>query len=119
MNTALLRRTLAHIEANPAEWYQPNWRCGTGMCFAGWAVTLAGGKWLTRPGEFGERFLEPTDGDPQQDISKMSDGRRGVHVQLRAVRILGLDEELADRLFCATNSLDDLREIVAELCGEA
>lgn len=114
INTALLLRTLAHIEANPHQWYQATWRCETALCFAGWAVTLAGGRWLTKPGDRFDQFLAPEPDDPKEDI-----GTRGVHIRRRAKRLLGLDEEQADRLFASCNTLEDLREIVAELCGEA
>lgn len=48
LNVALLRETLAHIEADPGSWQQRNWYtppqrgtdCGSAMCFAGWAAVL-------------------------------------------------------------------------------
>jgi hypothetical protein len=30
-------------DTDPNGWVQRTWRCGTGMCFAGWTVALAGG----------------------------------------------------------------------------
>lgn len=47
INLDLLKKTYVHISKNPEEWNQGTWRCGTGMCFAGWAVTLAGRLWVT------------------------------------------------------------------------
>ncbi|MFJ3097903.1 hypothetical protein [Streptomyces hydrogenans] len=42
INTALLRRTLAHIETNPDRWSQVRWRDGDKLDFAGHACVLDG-----------------------------------------------------------------------------
>lgn len=38
---ALFVEALAAIEENPQHWKQETWRCETGMCLAGWVVTLS------------------------------------------------------------------------------
>lgn len=45
LNVPLLDLTLATINYNPERHRQGAWRCGTGMCFAGWAAQLAGYQW--------------------------------------------------------------------------
>lgn len=47
LNVSLLDLTMATINYNPEQHYQGSWRCGTGMCFAGWAAQLAGYRWAT------------------------------------------------------------------------
>lgn len=59
VNTALLQRTLAHIEAHPEDWVQRYWStgdrdvlpegnvCGTACCFAGHALLLGANAELT------------------------------------------------------------------------
>jgi hypothetical protein len=118
-NVDLLRRTLAHIEANPADWNQATWRCGTGMCFAGWAVTLAGGQWYEdKPTSLyrDELIAEPDDAD---DFLNRRIGARTIHVDDRAKRVLGLEEGQAEVLFDGGNDLHDLRHIVTSLCEGA
>lgn len=115
-NVALLRQTLAHIEANPDEWNQRHWRCGTGMCFAGWAATLAGGQWYEDDQSVHRDELIAEDGDTGEYDHG---GVITVHVDDRARRILGLDEGQAERLFDAVNNLHDLRRIVGELTEDA
>lgn len=112
-NVKLLRETLAHIEAEPRKWYQPDWRCGTGMCFAGWAVTLAGGQWKHGPDEAGSDLLVVEPGDSEFDRRVGS-----TMAMTRAQRLLGLTEDQADELFDGSNDLDNLRRIVEGLCAE-
>lgn len=44
-NTPLARKVIDQIIAVPEEWNQEDWRCGSGMCFAGWAIELSGYIW--------------------------------------------------------------------------
>lgn len=110
-NVKLLRTTLAHIEAEPEKWDQKDWRCGTGMCFAGWAATLAGGKWAYGPDETGRDMLAA---EPEDD--ELSRRLGTIQAADRAQRLLGLNEWDADELFDGGNDLDDLRRIVESLC---
>jgi len=116
VNVELLDRTLAHVEAHESEWNQANWRCRSGMCFAGWAATIDGGKWafpetaMWDEGTDPRACLVPVDDDPEGEVV---DGV--VHVENRAPRVLGLTYEQSDDLFFELNTLDDLRRIVAEI----
>lgn len=118
INVALLKQTLAHIEANPGEWHQPRYRCGSGLCFAGWAVQLAGGQWYTTADEVLSDLLLAEPDEPgsyelaESDVCVVS-------ADNRAERLLGLTEVQANRLFHEDNTRADLRLIVAELCQEA
>ena len=123
-NVPLLRRTLAHIETKPDTWEQSSWRsqchagCGTAYCFAGWAVVLHGGKFAV--GDAGELAdtVVPAGADP-------ADRDQWRFVADYAAEILGIPgDECGDwmdlpELFESHNDLEDLRRIVAELCGEA
>jgi hypothetical protein len=111
-NVALLKQTLAHIEAHPDEWQQTTYRCGTGMCFAGHAATLAGGAWMSSNPLDDYMVAEDAD-DPIQVLDKE------IHVKHRAERVLGLAWHQADRLFAPGNDLDLLRLLVAEICENA
>lgn len=124
---ALLEETLQFIKDNPVEWNQASWRCGSGMCFAGHAVTLAGGSWATNPGSeySGWLLAEPGEGGSMSmrvdakgwaiDLDWESDGGNGgvrevrcVPAEYRARRLLGLTAEESDRLFEGDNSLEDI-----------
>lgn len=122
-NVPLLRRTLAHIEANPLTWDQSWWRCETGMCFAGWACELAGGEWLVSAADMIEGAASSADmvyliaepGDDEEVVLPHVNGMSVVTVHARALRVLGLDEEQAEHLFSTHNSIVHLRDLVAEL----
>jgi len=38
--------TLDYIKSHPEEWEQTEWRCESGMCFAGHAAILGGAVWV-------------------------------------------------------------------------
>ncbi|MGR6922661.1 hypothetical protein ACU635_51120 [[Actinomadura] parvosata] len=105
VNAALLRETLAYIEANPAEWNQLTYS----KCFAKHAARLAGG--LSVVGGHGA-LLQAEDDEPYIEAR---DGSRVVQVHARAQRALGLDNDQAYALFDGINGLDVLREQVADL----
>lgn len=107
-NTDLLKRTLAHIEANPSEWQQSSWAartdCGTAYCFAGWAVKLSKPDAVPyfESNESDVTFLARSEGDVF-DIEDL------------AIDLLDIECDEADQLFAPSNSLDDLRRLVGEL----
>lgn len=120
-NADLLKRTLAHIEAHPEQWFQGNWRgprnllgsehwrqaeagegCGTAFCFAGWAAELSGVTWVYPP-------------DHRLSYTVLTPGEEEIAVDLYARLLLDLDFYEAADLFASDNTLDDLRRIVAEL----
>lgn len=133
-NVELLRRTLDYIKTHPNEWDQDRWvtktDCGTSYCFAGWALALSG---LTIHAEqFDEPAVEvgPLNKALPEEYRYSPGPWPHISVRHAAERLLGLsesylradDDELysaADVLFHPDNSLDDLREYVAELCGDA
>lgn len=66
---ALLDLTLATIKYNPETWNQGNWRCNTGMCFAGHAVVLAGYKWAKGANHHNSEYvLDPEHGEHWMDM---------------------------------------------------
>ena len=120
LNIDLLDRTLAHIEAHPEHWDQTVWRCDSAMCFAGWTAELAGGKWLLPEGDAHADYLAPEPGDDPDETGgccqHLDSGiDSGIAAENRARRLLGLTEKQSARLFDGSNTLDDLRRIVAEL----
>jgi hypothetical protein len=108
-NVPLLRQTMAHIEASPQEWNQGNWRCETGLCFAGHAALLADGTWTHPYSRDLDEWLAELITTPGGDAQPVKD---------YASHVLGLEIGEADRLFMGNNTLDDLRHIVNELCAE-
>lgn len=126
VNKELLRATLDQVKLaaekeGPEAWDQRNWRCNTGMCFAGHAVTLSGAKWADALGGDYEECVIAEGDDPESAIygAYFDDHTiKVVNASRRAQRILGLGYSAADRLFDEHNDLDDLEMIVNELCGE-
>jgi len=125
-NIALLEATMAYIETHPEEWNQETWRCGSGMCFAGWAATLNGREWATKdanaegaadivvkPGEFPFAGPEMVY-DADADVYRRTD-RTVASVSVVAEHDLGLTEEQTDILFDGYNSRATLRTMVNAL----
>lgn len=128
-NRDLLLKTLDHIEHLEAFrkeglqtdtiWYQPDWAhqvldaqgevCGTAMCFAGHAVTLAGERI-----EFANR---PCDCGCGQ-VSREARMEGGGCISERARILLGLHHGQASRLFYGRNTIADLRRQVADLASD-
>lgn len=118
-NIDLLKRTLAHIEADPENWFQGEWRivnaehdpdrCGTSYCFAGWTLQLSGGKWAYPADDIDRNHIVLTP-EGEADVAEV------------AAELLDIDDfyqTLSSHLFDPENTLDDLRRIVGELCAEA
>jgi len=113
-NLAFLHQTLEYIKTHPNQWNQATWRCGTGMCFAGWACTLAGGHWYDIDGDIAYLDIEPEDDHSRyEQFTDLSFPL--IHVQDRAQRLLDLDDDICDALFIGSNTLEDLERIVAEI----
>jgi hypothetical protein len=111
---ALLQRTVAQIEAHPEDWEQEHWRCETGMCFAGWAVTLAGRQWAFPSSTADAMFLVAEDGE-QFAFPPEDDEPPVVYCADVARRTLGLSQEDSDLLFYGGNSLRTIKAYVANL----
>jgi hypothetical protein len=115
-NADLLQRTLAQIEAHPDAWNQHNWAlrtdCGTSYCFAGWAVTLTHP--TARP-----VFIV---GHPVANAIVLNpDTENAEEWQIAdlAAHLLQLRTDEADELFDEDNTLDTLRDMVADLVAGA
>lgn len=111
---ALAQQTLAHIQEHSNEWEQGSWRCGTGMCYAGHALTLAGREWaLPEPSTlqpWKNSLIKANPGDPSE--THWFDSTLGIDVTTAsdaAERLLGLTKTEADVLFAGSNTFDDLR----------
>lgn len=120
VNDELMIDTLAQIERTPSEWNQGAYRCGSGMCFAGWAATLAGGQWLTSPYDLAwDEFLRPEPEDGPFDVRGDETLIHGpaVHASTRARRLLGIDMNDAAVLFAGGNQRDDLYAICSRITG--
>lgn len=134
-NTALLDATLAEVRKaarrkgsrDKPRWDQEQYRdrCGTAMCFAGWALALTGYKWaldvpaIQRIVDDGPYFLnEPTEyvvakrGDVTQEECA---GKRLASAHTAAARVLGISEVTADEMFRAENTLSDLTRMVRRI----
>lgn len=111
-NVPLLTKTLDHVVAHPEELDSRIWLCGTIGCFAGHASLIDGGHVVEIEHEV---LLRAVPEDDPTDVMLFG-GTRVVSVRSRARRILGLSRPDASRLFKGSNTLDDLRRIVGELC---
>jgi hypothetical protein len=114
---ALARATLAQIEAHPEQWKQSDWRCDTGMCFAGWAATIAGRQWVDPDAESEDEYLRAAPGDDPDRIRAGENGEPIIHVQSAARTLLGLDYDEARVLFGSTNTLKHLHAYVDRLAS--
>ena len=122
LNVDLLDKTLDHIkmlvafEADGCEmdqhWNQNWWgtrnECGTTLCFAGWALKLAGHTIVPR--SEGNQF-HYKGGD---DLGVEVDGEDR-HIAKVAREELGLTNYEKQLLFCSSNRLDDLERRVTHI----
>lgn len=131
INVDGLTRTLAHIEANPKDWNQAYYRCGTSFCFAGWFAVLDGAK-LASPEPIVPDWqacdylsLEEAHSDhPEIDwarpeVNTDAGLADGTSIGSYAEAGLGLSWDQARELFDGENTMQDLRRIVARLVAEA
>lgn len=84
------------------------WSCGTGMCFAGWAVALSVGLDF----EYMKFVGEPT---VVGGVNFAPDGYGWNEIGEAARQLLGINRYEADDLFLAENTLGDLEQKVADL----
>lgn len=139
LNVDLANRVLEQIEAHPETHNQDEWRCLTGMCFAGWTVQLGGGdRWLTDNtiSEFSDLVVVPANTPHATAAADMLDLYEGVDdetlaelesllastaseylmtVRVRAQQLLGLDTEDAWTLFHGGNTLADIKRAINQL----
>lgn len=127
---ALLDAAIAHIEAHPETWFQQDYRCGSGMCVAGWVCELAGGTWLTAdPDHRDSWYLVAEEADPGEAVF-MIDGPDGRRVPVipagsRAEHLIGAPRRFTDlmtgeedeSLFAGHNDLEDIKHIRDEIAA--
>jgi hypothetical protein len=101
-NFQLLDTVMTHIEEHPDEHVQENWRCETGMCFAGWAVALSG------------RYEWVSDDPRSVDYEVVREKATGYTTSAMhaAEDLLGLRPSQGYALFHAGNSRDRLRQLI-------
>lgn len=90
MNWVRYNQVLEMIEANPQEWDQTIWRCGTQQCFAGFAEMIA----ARLKGELPRVF---------------NNNQRFIPIRQIAMVFLDLSSLEAYWLFDTTRTLDDFR----------
>jgi hypothetical protein len=112
---ALLDEAIEQIEfqvgrPGGGDWSQGDWRCGSGMCLAGWVAQLAGAQWAFPAYCRGAEYVVANADDDDRAVINV-DGKRVVFVADRADDLLGLDDEEADLLFDAGNSITDIKHL--------
>lgn len=118
----LLDLAIHQIELTPTSWDQSEWRCGTGMCLAGWTATLAGGTWADSPTSSWAPYLEVDEDDDPNAIEELDPGHPVIHVRDRAQALLGLDTAEACELFNGYNDLTYIKKVrdwLADPSGES
>ena len=156
-NAELLQKTLEHIKENEAAWKQSVWRevpgldigmpqllptmCGTAMCFAGEAITIAEpDAWLISTDDIKKAIKAKSDAEVMRKIDNLIEkvktdwqyshstethpltGERFnvTSASQYAEHLLDLTRDQAAILFHENNDLDDLEEMVNRLIsGEA
>jgi hypothetical protein len=105
-DAALAEEALGRIIADPNAHRQEEWRCETGMCFAGHAAQAAGFKWVNP---------RPTGWGFEDALIEMNGGKE--HVSEVMTKRLGLSDREADILFYSDNKLEDLQGFVKNLAN--
>jgi hypothetical protein len=110
-NEQLARNALKAIERNPEHWNQAEWRCGTGMCFAGFVAIEAGAEWA-----------EPYNAHDMDVITPEGHIEEVADFALKALGYTDLGNENAldaeNDLFDACNTLENLKRMVDEYSGK-
>jgi len=120
-NTTLLRSAFHHVAAHPEQWDQGDWR----RCLAAHVVTQSGGRWVTDDVTTEPSLAVVATADEievcDQRFFLLPDGAvaEGVWVWERACRLLQITPLQGKKLFAPTNKLDDLRQIIHDLCEVA
>jgi hypothetical protein len=110
-----------------AENWEEGYHCKTALCFAGFAVHNAGYRWLRVPDDQDGVELIPIREDKFDQVLETLEAQRSVEdqriyadsVQPRSIGgiakdVLGLTDTAGDRLFYASNTLEDIEEIIEE-----
>lgn len=129
-----------HVKNNPDTWHQDEWRCGSGMCFAGWMVAAAAPEVLIVADQNSCQSIGSTSGldsshlaewtqhfeevDNYFCISSAAEAILGIspYVQVLFTQLVPGDYEIGDiagwSLFDGNNSISEIREILWALLGE-
>src|SRR5215475_3942316 len=103
LNVPLLLSTLDHIERHPARWNQRFFQdCGSGCCFAGWAVALHEGH---RPYTDNQAVRLGKNGHEQFEIQ----------IDLLAQEYLGLTFHESSVLFDPNNNMEEIRNFISRM----
>lgn len=120
-NTTLLKSAFHHVAAHPEAWDQGDWR----RCLAAHVVTAQGGQWVTDDHTEEAHLAVVATADErevcQERALRLPGGVvvEGVWVWERACRLLGITDRQGKALFSPSNSLDDLRQAIHDLCEVA
>lgn len=124
-NVAKLEETLDYIRMNREQHNQRGWalktECGTTMCFAGWAVVLAGYEfiWSGTPAIFSEPGATPVEVAEEHAERCIVPGVDSpIRVYPLALLLLDLDTNQADALFFQAKTFDDVERTVKDLINE-
>jgi hypothetical protein len=124
VDIALLDAAIEQIKLHPETWEQGAWRCETGMCVAGWVVTLAG-----------DSFAYPADSpdaalvlvpkgtseavvwvDPEHHES-IREGYELAFCETRANELLGFPLYGSPAIFEPRNTLEDIERYRDEIAA--
>jgi hypothetical protein len=101
---------------DPNGWSQGTWRCGTGMCYAGWASALTGATFPYSADEAQGAPITDTGGYtvfvPAAVVVRDSIGKDR-RISEYARHMLGLGYEDSDLLFAGGNTLTDIDDVIA------
>lgn len=108
------------IKQTPEYHHQADYRCGSGMCFAGWAVSLdPQSTFLFGPKHSWADYVS-SDSSQRGSIEVLnSPSGAGMHLQQRAIALLELDvnEYEESALFAGSNTLLNIRAHIEEIYG--
>lgn len=111
----LLVSTYHFIKQNPETWAQETWRCDTGMCFAGWLITLdATSEFEMRKIEnssvWGMKDFKETENCMEYNLSTLERAKTPIGFPVEFIN------EEAD-LFDGGNTLTDIRIVLTRMLG--
>ena len=126
VNAQALNETLAAIEASPSRHDQGVWAedygCGTVGCIAGWRAILDGYTEFRNGLDYVDGALANPVTDallPVADDNARAWSESGqTTIASYAAERFGLDQDQAEVLFCESNSLDDIRDIIREFTAD-
>jgi hypothetical protein len=91
-------------DTDPNGWVQDTWRCGTGMCFAGWGVALAGATFPYEP--YSGNWVPVSPPGLQAPACEVADYDGKLwRIRDLARELFGLDDNEANVLFDGGNDL--------------